>query len=140
DNELPLEKLERYEQLVHPEWVHQLLNGENPPHFNGEDYVVCHSHYDYIEDYQKGHIPGAVALNSNLLESTETWNPCSPNELSGDHAPLGIDCDTIVVLYGRLSAAVYDIEKFPEKSKGHHGSIRCTDIMLYAGVKDVKIL
>lgn len=140
NNERPLEKLEKYEQLVHPEWVHQLLNGGNPPHFDGEDYVVCHSHYDYIEDYQKGHIPGAVALNSNLLESTETWNRRSPDELKSALEQLGIDCNTTVVLYGRFSAPVYDEEKFPGKSAGHLGSIRCAAIMLYAGVKDVKIL
>src|SRR5699024_7660536 len=49
DEGLPMERLERYQKLVYPEWVYQLINDDNPPAFNGGDYVVCHSHYGYPE-------------------------------------------------------------------------------------------
>src|SRR5699024_6142849 len=140
NEKLPMEHLERYEKLVYPEWVYQLINDENPPSFDGSDYVVCHSHYGYPEDYKKGHIPGAVALDTNLLESSETWNRRSPDELKAALEKMGIRHDTTVVLYGRYSAPVYDEEKFPGKSAGHLGAIRCAAIMMYAGVKDVRIL
>lgn len=140
DPKLPMEQLEKYQQLVYPEWVQRLIKGENPEHYDGENFVVCHSHYDYIEDYQKGHIPGAIALDTNSLESTETWNHRSPTELKETLEKLGISCNSTVVLYGRFSAPVFDEEKFPGKSAGHLGAIRCAAIMLYAGVKDVKIL
>lgn len=139
-NSLPMERLANYRKLVYPEWVKQLINGENPPGFDGHDFVICHSHYGFIEDYHKGHIPGAVALDTNSLESTETWNRRSPEELKQALLKLGIRVDTTVVVYGRFSAPMYTEEKFPGKSAGHLGALRCAAIMLYAGVKDVKVL
>ncbi|HLR76436.1 MAG TPA: rhodanese-like domain-containing protein, partial [Balneolaceae bacterium] len=115
-------------------------NDKNPPDFDGGSYVICHSHYGYLEDYQKGHIPGAIALDTNLLESSEAWNRRSPEELEEALEDLGIRHDTTVVVYGRFSAPVYDEEEFPGKSAGHLGAMRCAAIMMYAGVKDVRIL
>ncbi|MDZ7657681.1 sulfurtransferase [Fodinibius sp.] len=140
DTNLPLDRLQRYHQLVHPEWVKQLVDGEKPQEYDSEDYVICHSHYGYIEDYEKGHIPGAIALNTNWLESTETWNRRSPEELRNRLESLGIRHDTTVVVYGRFSAPVYDEERFPGKSAGHLGAMRSAAILLYAGVEDVRIL
>lgn len=140
DSDRHMEQLGRYQKLVYPEWVYQLISGEQPPAYDNEDYVICHSHYDYIEDYKKGHIPGAVALNTNWLESPETWNRRNPGELKETLEKLGIRHDTTVVVYGRFSSPVYDNEKFPGKSAGHLGAIRCAAILLYAGVKDVRIL
>lgn len=140
DSELPLEKLDRYRHLVYSKWVHSLINGENPPEYNGSDFVICHSHYGYPEDYERGHIPGAVSMDTNALESTETWNRRSPEELAETLTNLGIRHDSTVVVYGRFSSPKYDQEKFPGKSAGHLGAIRCAAIMMYAGVKDVRIL
>ncbi|MEL7833099.1 rhodanese-like domain-containing protein [Fodinibius sp. Rm-B-1B1-1] len=138
--DLPLDKLPRYKHLVYPQWVKQLIDGQQPPHFDNNDYVICHSHYDHIEDYRKGHIPGAIPVDTNSLESTETWNRRSPEELRETLQNLGIRHDTMVVIYGRFSSPVYDQEKFPGKSAGHLGALRCAAIMLYAGVQDIKIL
>lgn len=140
NEDLPLDRLERYQQLVHPQWVKQLIDGERPPKYDNDDYVICHSHYGYIEDYEKGHIPGAIALNTNWLESTETWNRRTPEELRERLERLGIRRDTTVVMYGRFSAPVYDEERFPGKSAGHLGAMRSAAILLYAGVEDVRIL
>jgi len=141
DSTRPLEQLPRYRNLVYPEWVNQLIQGEQPPHFeNGNNYVICHSHYDHIEDYHKEHIPGAIPVDTNSLESTDTWNRRSPGELEAALCKLGIRHDTTVVIYGRFSAPVYDQDPFPGKSAGHLGALRCAAIMLYAGVKDIRIL
>jgi len=137
---LPMDRLPRYPHLVYPKWVRQLIDGDSPPHYDNDHYVICHSHYDHIEDYNKGHIPGAIPVDTNSLESTETWNRRSPEELRETLQNLGIRNDTTVVIYGRFSSPVYDEEKFPGKSAGHLGALRCAAIMLYAGVKDIRIL
>ena len=137
---LPMQKLPKHRHLVYPGWVSQLSEGKNPPLYDNDRYVICHAHYDHIEDYHKGHIPGAIPLDTNSLESTETWNRRSPEELKGTLQNLGIRYDTTVVIYGRFSSPVYDEEKFPGKSAGHLGALRCAAIMLYAGVEDIRIL
>lgn len=140
DQKLPLDKLPRFKNLVYPHWVKQLVDGDTPPHYQNNNFVICHSHYDYLEDYHKGHISGAIPLNTNSLESTKTWNRRSPEELKETLECLGIRHDTTVVIYGRFSSPVFNEEKFPGKSAGHLGAIRCAAIMLYAGVKDIRIL
>lgn len=136
----PVRKLPKFKHLVYPEWINTLIHGRQPPFFDNENYVICHSHYDYIKDYHDGHIPGAIPVDTNSLESTKTWNRRSPNELRETFQNLGIRHDTTVVIYGRFSSPVYDEEPFPGKSAGHLGALRCAAIMLYAGVKDIRIL
>jgi thiosulfate/3-mercaptopyruvate sulfurtransferase len=139
DPDRPLRHLERYRQLVSPDWLKSLLHGADPEGYDGDDYVVCHAHFDHLADYENGHIPGAIPLNTNLLESPETWNRRSPDELKSALRDLGIRHDTTVVLYGRFSYPTYD-QEHPAQSAGHLGAMRCAAIMLYAGVEDVKIL
>lgn len=136
----PMDRLPRYRQLVYPEWVYKLAHGKTPPEYENDDFVICHSHYDHPEDYHKGHIPGAIPIDTNSLESTETWNRRSAGELKATLESLGIRHDTTVVIYGRFSSPTYDKEKFPGKSAGHLGALRCAAIMLYAGVEDIRIL
>ncbi|MEX0995013.1 MAG: rhodanese-like domain-containing protein [Balneolaceae bacterium] len=136
----PLEQLEKYKQLVYPRWLYRLINHENPEGYEGNKYVICHAHYGYPEDYERGHIPGALSLDTNTLESTETWNRRSPEELQETLQGLGIRFDNTVIVYGRFSSPKYEEEKFPGKSAGHLGAIRCAAILLYAGVEDVRIL
>ena len=139
DSERPLRQLTRYRQLVYPEWLQALLQGDDPEAYAGTDYVVCHAHFDHRADYEKGHIPGAVPLNTNWLESPDTWNRRSPDELKAALEDLGIRHDTTVVLYGRFSFPSYKHD-FPAQSAGHLGAMRCAALMLYAGVEDVKVL
>lgn len=139
DAKRPLRRLERYEQLVYPQWLSTLLEGGDPGAVRGKNVVVCHAHYNYRDDYEKGHIPGAIPLNTNWLEDPDTWNRRSPEELKQVLEDLGIRHDTTVVCYGRLSFPTYDHD-FPAQSAGHLGAMRCAALMLYAGVGDVKIL
>ena len=139
DPHRPLERLPRYQHLVYPEWVHDLVEGRTPLEYEGEDAVLCHAHFDHRADYEQGHIPGAVPLNTNWLESPETWNRRSPKELDDCLRRLGIRRDTTVVLYGRFSHPTYE-QAHPARSAGHLGAMRCAAILLYAGVEDVRIL
>jgi 3-mercaptopyruvate sulfurtransferase SseA len=136
---LPMERMERFEKLVYPRWVHQLITGERPPAFNGNKYAICHCHYRNKADYDIGHIPGAIALDTLELESPDTWNRRSPEELEQALMRLGISADTTVVVYGRFSSP-RNTDPHPGSKAGHLGSIRCAALMMYAGVRDVRVL
>jgi len=137
--ELPMEHLKNYKHLVYPDWLHALISGGDPPGYSGNGYVICHVHYRNPEDYREGHIPGAVSLDTLMLESPETWNRRSPEEIRETLQNLGITKDTTVILYGRFSFPDND-DPFPGSSAGHLGAIRCAFIMMYAGVKDIRII
>lgn len=139
DESLPIDQLARFRQLIYPEWLKTLLEGGSPAEFEGGDFVLCHGHYQNRGAYDEGHIPGAVQVDTNTLESPETWNRRSPEEISTTLGSLGITANTTVILYGRFSFPDNN-DPFPGSSAGHLGSIRAAFIMMYAGVKDVKIL
>ncbi|WP_406655536.1 rhodanese-like domain-containing protein [Methanolobus sp. ZRKC2] len=139
EKDLPMEHLERYGQLVSADWLSQLLTTNNAPEYNNNKFVLCHAHYRNPSDYDEGHIPGAISIDTNSLESPETWNRRSPEELREALEDLGITHDSTVILYGRFSSPNND-DMFPGSSAGHLGAMRCAFIMLYAGVKDVRML
>jgi thiosulfate/3-mercaptopyruvate sulfurtransferase len=139
DDSRPMSRMERFDRLVDPQWLHGLIRDERPMGCERKRFVLCHAHYDYYEDYEKGHIPGAIALNTLALESPETWNRRSPDELCEALPAHGIDHDTTVVVYGRFSFPRND-DPFPGRAAGHLGAMRCAAIMMYAGVKDVRVL
>ncbi|HET8855129.1 MAG TPA: rhodanese-like domain-containing protein [Salinimicrobium sp.] len=139
DKTLPMEKLQRYRHLVSPEWVNELISGGTPPEFNNDKYVIIHSHYRNREAYLSGHIPGAVDMDTNALESPLTWNRRSPAEIKKALEEHGITCDTTVILYGKFMFPDND-DEFPGSAAGDIGAIRNAFIMLYAGVKDVRVI
>jgi thiosulfate/3-mercaptopyruvate sulfurtransferase len=134
-----MEKLERYRQLVPAEWVKTLLDGGVPPEHNGNPTVICHAHYRNRDAYLSGHIPGAIDIDTLALEAPETWNRRSPAELKEALEQHGITSDTTVVLYGKFMWPDNE-DEFPGSAAGHIGAIRCAMIMMYAGVKDVRVL
>jgi thiosulfate/3-mercaptopyruvate sulfurtransferase len=118
---------------------YELIERGKAPEYDNNKFVICHGHYRNPADYEQGHIPQAISVDSNTLESPETWNRRSPEELKETLEGYGITSDTTVILYGRFSFPD-NADPFPGSSAGHLGSIRCAFIMLYAGVKDVRIL
>ncbi|KMQ51425.1 rhodanese-related sulfurtransferase [Chitinispirillum alkaliphilum] len=139
DHNLPVSKLTRYKQLVSPAWLRQLISDGTASGFNSERYCICHCYYRDSGSYDKGHIPGAVPLDTNSLESPITWNRKTPEEIKTALEQLGITHDTTVVLYGTYSFPRND-DPFPGSSAGHLGAMRCALLMLYAGVEDVRLL
>ncbi|MCT4590891.1 MAG: rhodanese-like domain-containing protein [Carboxylicivirga sp.] len=136
---LPLDQLARYQNLVYPEWINSLLNGELPPDHSGGETVIVHAHYRNREAYLSGHIPGAIDMDTLALEAPETWNRRSPEELKQALEKHGITSNTTVVLYGKYMNPD-NADQFPGSAAGHLGAIRCAAIMLYAGVKNVRVL
>ncbi|MFP4544004.1 MAG: rhodanese-like domain-containing protein [Candidatus Kapaibacterium sp.] len=139
NDNLPMDYLPRYRQLVSAKWLKELIDSGSAPEYGSRKYVICHAHYRNPGDYEEGHIPGAIALNTLALESPETWNRRPPSELKSALTKHGISADTTVILYGRFSYPDNE-DPYPGSSAGHLGAMRCAFIMLYAGVKDVRIL
>jgi thiosulfate/3-mercaptopyruvate sulfurtransferase len=137
--ELPMEKLARYRYLVPAEWVKTLVDGETPSEHKGNHTVICHAHYRNRDAYLSGHIPGAIDMDTLALEASETWNRRSPEELKDALEMHGITKDTTVVIYGKFMWPDNE-DEFPGSAAGHIGAIRCAMIMMYAGVKDVRVL
>lgn len=139
DGDLPMDHLVNYRQLVPPGWLDQLLKTGRAPEYDNNRFVLCHAYYRNRGAYEEGHIPGAVDLDTNTLESPETWNRRSPAELKQALESLGISHNTTVILYGRFSFPDNN-DPFPGSSAGHLGALRCAFIMMYAGVRDVRVL
>lgn len=139
DNALPLENLARFCNLVPAEWVKKIISGSKPDEYNNNSYVLIHAHYRNRDAYLSGHIPGAIDIDTLALEAPETWNRRSPPELKAALENYGITSDTTVVLYGKFMHPDNN-DPFPGSAAGDIGALRCALIMLYAGVKDVRIL
>ncbi len=139
DDKLPMDYLKRYDRLVHPQWLKDVIDGKKVENFDNDKFVIVHSHYRNYADYGLGHIPRAIEIDTLLLESPVTWNRRSPIDLKVALESKGISADTSVILYGRFGAPDNN-DAFPGSSAGHLGAIRSAAIMMYAGVKDVRIL
>ena len=139
NEELPMEQLPNYRHLVSADWVKDLIEQNNPSEYNNDKFIVVHAHYRNRDAYLSGHIPGAIDMDTNALESPETWNRRSPEELRKALEEHGITADTTVVLYGKFMFPDND-DEFPGSAAGDIGAIRNAFIMMYAGVKDVRVL
>jgi len=139
DPQRPLQSLPRCRHLIHPEWLKQLLNGNDPEPGGIRHYILAHVNFDNWGDYDQGHIPGAIWLDTLLLEDDLTWNCRSAEELEKELSLLGITRDTTVILYGRTSSPNMS-QEHPGKQAGQLASMRAALLLMYAGVKDVRVL
>jgi len=139
DPSLPVERLPRYDKLVHIEWLGQVLAGGRPEAAPDGPFRLFHVNFGVPEEYEEGHIPGALYLDTNSLEDPADWNRRSPEELDAAVRRLGIASDTTVVLYGRDSVGDAN-EKWPGRRAGQIAATRALMILRYAGVDDVRLL
>ncbi len=139
DASKPMDKLPRYRRLVHPDWLAELLNGGKPDTFENDRYVLAHVNFDNWGDYNQGHIARAIWLDTLELEEEEYWNRRSPEELNEAMQQLGITHDTTVILYGRCAHPDMS-QEHPGKQAGQIAAKRAALLLLYAGVKDVRVL
>ena len=139
DPSLPLERLAHFEKLVHPEWLRRVLAGERTEAAPSGRVLLFHVNFGVPEEYAEDHLPGALYLDTNLLESPVDWNRRSPAELEHALRSLGITHDTTVVLYGRDTEGHAE-EKWPGRRAGQIAACRAALILRYAGVEDVRVL
>jgi len=139
DQALPVERLAKYEKLVHPDWLRQLLDGGRPEAAPVGKFLLFHVNFGVPEEYEESHIPGALYLDTNLFESSEDWNRRSPEELEAALRALGVTHDTTVILYGRDTEGNAN-EKWPGRRAGQIAASRAAMILRYSGVDDVRLL
>ncbi len=139
DEGLPLERLPGYHQLVHSGWLREVLGGERPEAAPPGRFLLFHVNFGVPEEYEESHLPGALYLDTNRLESPIDWNRRSPDELDVAVKELGITYDTTVVLYGRDTVGHAE-EKWPGRRAGQIAAARAALILTYCGVEDVRLL
>jgi thiosulfate/3-mercaptopyruvate sulfurtransferase len=139
DPDLPIERLAKYDKLVHVDWLHQVLAGERPEAAPEGRFLLFHVNFGVPEEYAEGHIPGALYLDTNWLEDPADWNRRSPEAIDTALRSLGITHDTTVVLYGRDTEGGAN-EKWPGRRAGQIAATRALMILRYAGVDDVRLL
>jgi 3-mercaptopyruvate sulfurtransferase SseA len=139
DDTLPVERLPNYDKLVHPEWLRQVLDGGRPEAAPAGRFLLFHVNFGVPEEYEESHLPGALYLDTNWLESPVDWNRRSPEELDEALRSLGITRDTTVILYGRDTEGDPD-EKWPGRRAGQIAAARAAMILRYCGVDDVRLL
>jgi 3-mercaptopyruvate sulfurtransferase SseA len=140
DESLPVERLPKYDKLVHTEWVRGVLAGEEveaPP--AAGKFLLFHVNFGVPEEYAEGHIAGALYLDTNWLEDPNNWNRRTPEAIDAAVRALGITHDTTVVVYGRDTAGGAN-EKWPGRRAGQIAATRALMILRYAGVDDVRLL
>ncbi len=135
----PVERLPRFERLVHIDWLRRLLEGERPETLGGAEVRLLHVNFGVPEEYAEGHLPGAVYLDTNRLEDPADWNRRAPAEIAETLRSLGITRDTTVIVYGRDTAGDAN-EKWPGRRAGQIAATRAALILRYAGVRDVRLL
>lgn len=119
-----LQRLAHFEQLVYPQWIHDLQLGKPIAAKPAGDWKVIEVAWGMPKQYLLGHIPGAGYINTDEIESEPLWNKVSDDKLKAVLLKQGIRHDTTVILYGR------DV----------YAAARAANIMLYMGVKDVRLL
>lgn len=138
-DEMPMEFLPRYRHLVPASWIQSKINGVPTEHPGFDRYVILHAHYRNRDAYLSGHIPGAIDIDTLAVETPGDWNRCSPPVLKSVLEAHGITADTTVILYGKYLDPD-NRDPFPGSAAGDIGAMRVASIMLYAGVKDVRVL
>ena len=139
DRTLPVERLANHEKLVHAEWLRELLDGGRPEAAPAGRFRLFHVNFGVPEEYEENHIPGALYLDTNRLESPDDWNRRSPEELEQALLSLGITREATVVVYGRDTEGDAN-EKWPGRRAGQIAATRAAMILRYCGVDDVRVL
>ncbi|WP_156286395.1 rhodanese-like domain-containing protein [Oceanivirga salmonicida] len=140
-----LNKLKNYDMYVSPRWVQALLDDKNPEKYNGKTFKIIEvSLPNEVNEYSSGHIKTALnvssddindnpgELNLDLYSNIDSsiadkfWQIPDNNKIKEVLENLGIDKDTLVILYGTEKATI--------------ACFRAAFIMEYVGVKNIKVI
>ncbi len=131
----PARESQNYESLVSATWVKALLDFQQaslqsspPPTYRNNHFVILEASWADLEkakEYRRGHIPGAIHLNTDDLENGHPrWRLRSNAELHQVIGQHGIRPETTVIVYGHQLVA----------------AARVWWVLKYAGVADVRLL
>jgi len=115
-----------YELLVPASAVKSLLDGETPETFTAGKKVkmIEGSWGEEKESYAKGHIPGAIHINTDSIEPPPAWMLADDATLLKVMLDNGISKNDTVIVSGEAQMAAY----------------RVAMVLRYAGVEDVRVL
>ncbi|MGL5007014.1 MAG: rhodanese-like domain-containing protein [Plesiomonas sp.] len=119
-----LSVLPRYTKLVPANWLADLISGKPVVHAPEKNWKVIAVEWGMPKAYLLGHIPNSGYIDTNSLESKPLWNKVDNIALNKLLLEQGITVDTPVILYGRETMA----------------AARAANILMYVGVKDVRLL
>ena len=77
-----VEAVAKTKVFVSPEWIKSVIDGGQE---ESKDYVIIEAAWGEVSDdkaYTEGHIPGAVHMNTDSVESDEMWNIRKPEEIT----------------------------------------------------------
>ncbi|MDY6853288.1 MAG: rhodanese-like domain-containing protein [Thermodesulfobacteriota bacterium] len=156
DAACPMDMIKNYHKLVYPAWVEELIAGGNPgiadspATYPGNGYIIIEASslywkgaanpdgYNPHEDYESGHIPGAISIPLNTLDTTveggiypwtcpEDGNLLPPSELQSVIEGYGITYDITAIVYCGKNSYL-------------GGCYRVAWALMCAGVEDVRYL
>ena len=117
ETDLPLLRLNQYELIVPVQWVEKQIDTKNT--------MIVEASWGEGKVYKRNHIPGAIHLNTDLVESGDlNWNFFPQETIKKNLLALGITADTRVILYGEAGI----------------DAARAAVAMMAVGVKDVRII
>jgi len=116
--------LVRWRQLVSPAWLAALVGGMQPQAAPEPGWLLFEVACGGEAAFAQAHIPGAAYLDSCQFEQKPLWNKVCDDALLDLLLASGVRHDTTVILYGRNPLA----------------AARVAHLMLYAGVRDVRLL
>lgn len=119
-----LHTLAGFHSLIYPQWLVALQHGSPVFAAPQANWVLLEAGFDTAGVYAEGHIPGAGYLDTRAVEGGPLWNKLPDAQLMEMLRQQGIGPDTTVILY----------------SRGDCAAARVAIILLYAGVKDVRLL
>lgn len=119
-----LNALPQYTKLVPVSWLADLSAGKPVVNAPEKNWKVIAVEWGMPKAYLLGHIPNSGYIDTNSLESEPLWNKVDNSVLEKLLLEQGITADTPVILYGRETMA----------------AARAANILMYAGVKDVRLL
>lgn len=109
--------------FVSVDWVKDVLDGKVAGY---EDAIIAEASWGPAESneaYTTAHIPGAIHVDTDSVESYEKYNFFPFEELSANLAGYGITADKPLIIYGADA-----------------GAARVVIAAMYAGVEDVKLM
>ncbi|MCG4734605.1 sulfurtransferase, partial [Casaltella massiliensis] len=80
--------------------VQSVIDGNQPESKNYEILEVSWGTYKDSPTYTKGHIPGAIHVDTSSVESEPIWNISDPKVVEKGMLDLGVTKDKTIILYG----------------------------------------
>lgn len=100
ESNVKAEAVAKNKVFVTPDWVQSVIDGNQPESDNYVILEVSWGTYKDSPDYTKGHLPGALHVDTGSVESEEYWNLSEPEVVEKGMLDLGVTKDKTVILYG----------------------------------------